>query len=172
MPSRGLKNYFFTMKFFSQDLLYVNNICARFQGQKIYTKKDIQNLPTCVAVRKISLLPTLTPSQRLRKNIWSMKFLSWDHLYVDNMCAKFQVQKSHPKKGIWNLSKCVVVRKNFTTTHVGRFQISFLWVNLLDLKFGTHMIGYLMTKISWTNFFFQSLGGCQSWKQSHNYTCW
>jgi len=26
---------------------------TKFQGQKIYKKKDIQNLPTCVAMKKI-----------------------------------------------------------------------------------------------------------------------
>ncbi len=40
-PSRGLKNYFFLMKFFSQDPLYASNICTKFQVQMIYTKKDI-----------------------------------------------------------------------------------------------------------------------------------
>jgi len=70
-----------------------------------------------------------------------MKFLSRDHLYVDNMCAKFQVQKIYPKKDIKNIPTCIVVRMIFyiranfdpqndtipraekiilTTTHVGR----------------------------------------------------
>jgi len=40
-------------------------MCAKFQGQKIRKNKDIQNLPTCVVVRKNSLLPTLTPFQGL-----------------------------------------------------------------------------------------------------------
>jgi len=66
-PSRGLKNCFFTMKFLARHHLYDNNMCAIFQGQKIHTKKDIRNLPTCVAVKKISLLPILTPSQGLKK---------------------------------------------------------------------------------------------------------
>jgi len=47
---QGLKNWFFVMKFFLEENLYVNNICAKFQGQKIYTKRDIQSLPTCVVV--------------------------------------------------------------------------------------------------------------------------
>jgi len=50
-PSRGLKNFLFTMNFFSQNYFYAKNMCAKFQGQKSYKKKDIQNLPTCVAVR-------------------------------------------------------------------------------------------------------------------------
>jgi len=33
--------------------VYVDNMCAKFQGQKIHMKKDIQNLPTCVVVRMI-----------------------------------------------------------------------------------------------------------------------
>jgi len=44
-------------------------MCTKFQGQKIHQKKDIQNLPTCVVVKKISLLPTLTASQGLKKKI-------------------------------------------------------------------------------------------------------
>jgi len=39
---------FFAMKFLEQQFLYVNNMCSRFHGQKINTKKDIYNLPTCV----------------------------------------------------------------------------------------------------------------------------
>ena len=38
---------------------------AIFEGQKIYQKKVIQNLPTLVAVEIFSLLPTLIASQRL-----------------------------------------------------------------------------------------------------------
>jgi hypothetical protein len=38
------------MNFFAQDPLYANNMCAKFEGQKIYTKKEIHNLPTCVVV--------------------------------------------------------------------------------------------------------------------------
>jgi len=64
-PFLGVKFFSFAMKFLSQDQLYVNNIWSKFQSQKIYTKKDIPNLPTCVVVRKFSLLPTLTPFQGL-----------------------------------------------------------------------------------------------------------
>jgi len=39
------------MKFFPQSEFYVNDICENFQSQKSYTQKDIQNLPTCIAVR-------------------------------------------------------------------------------------------------------------------------
>jgi len=40
-PSQGLKNWYFIMKFFPQDHLYVNDIRVKFQGQKIYTRKVI-----------------------------------------------------------------------------------------------------------------------------------
>jgi len=53
------------MKFLERKHIYVNNMCAKFQGQKIHKKKDIQSLPTCVAVKKYSLLPTLTPFRGL-----------------------------------------------------------------------------------------------------------
>ena len=47
-PSQRLRNCLFTMKFLAQHALYDNNIHAKFQGQKIYTKKNIYNLPMCV----------------------------------------------------------------------------------------------------------------------------
>jgi len=73
-------------------------MCAKYQGQKIHRKKDIQNLTTRVVLRKFSLLSTLTPSQGLTKKNFAMKFLSRNNLYVDNMCFKFQVQKITQKK--------------------------------------------------------------------------
>jgi len=39
------------MKFLSQNFLYVNNTCAKFQGYEIHKIKDIQNLPTGLAVK-------------------------------------------------------------------------------------------------------------------------
>jgi len=100
--------------FLPQHHLYVINTCTKFQGHKIYQKRDIQNLPTCVHVKKNSLLPTLTVFQRLIF-FFDNFFLSWDHIYVDNMCAKFQIRKIYTKKDIRNLPTCGVVRKNFTT---------------------------------------------------------
>ena len=58
--SQELKNLYFTMKFFPPHHLHVNNMWIQFQGQKMYQKKDIQNLPTCVDVKSISMLLTLT----------------------------------------------------------------------------------------------------------------
>jgi len=55
------QNLFFSMNCFLQEHLCVNNICEKFQGQKIYKKKDIGILPVCVDVKKNSLLPTSTP---------------------------------------------------------------------------------------------------------------
>jgi len=55
-----------TMKLLSRDLFYVNNMCAKLEGQNIYTKIDIHNLPTCIIVREISLLPPLTPFQGMK----------------------------------------------------------------------------------------------------------
>ena len=75
----------------------------KLQGQKIHKKKVIQHLPTWIPVRKISLLPTLTPSQGLKKISFLIKFFSWDHKYVDYMCEKFQVQKTHTKIGMRNV---------------------------------------------------------------------
>jgi len=99
------------MKFLAQHHFYVNNMCAKSQGQKIHKKIDIQNLPTCVVVKINSLLPTLTPSQGLTKKSFAMTFLAGDNLYVDNMCSKFQVQEIYTKKDIRNLPTHVVLRK-------------------------------------------------------------
>jgi len=99
-----------SIKFLSWDHLYVDNMCVKFRGQKIHTKKDVWNLPTCVVIETISLLPTLTPFRRLKYCLFTIKFLSWNHFYVDNMHAKFQVQNIFRKKDIQNLPTCVVVR--------------------------------------------------------------
>jgi len=69
----------FYHEFLSQHHLYVNNMCTKFQVQEIPPKKEIQNLPTCVVVKKYSLLPTLTPSQGLKFfilpwNFWNSNF--------------------------------------------------------------------------------------------------
>jgi hypothetical protein len=50
VASQELK-IFFAMKSLEQQILYINNICSKFQGQKINTKKDIHNLPTCVVLK-------------------------------------------------------------------------------------------------------------------------
>jgi len=42
-------------------------MCTKSQGQKIHSNLDIQNLPTCVVVKKISLVPIQTSSQGLTK---------------------------------------------------------------------------------------------------------
>jgi len=106
------------MNFFSQHRLYVNNTSTKFQGQNIHQKKDIQNLPTCVVVKKISLLPTLSPSQGLKFLFFAMKFLEQQVLYVNNI---FLRPKENLKKDIYNLPTCVVLRKNcgnhFNTTN-------------------------------------------------------
>ena len=39
------------MKFLTLYHLYVDHMCAKFQAQKVHTKKYIQNPPTCVVVR-------------------------------------------------------------------------------------------------------------------------
>jgi len=46
-----------------------------------------------------------------------MKFLAWDHIYVDNMFSDFEGKKIYIEKDIWNLPACVVMRNNFTTTN-------------------------------------------------------
>jgi hypothetical protein len=48
--------------------------------------------------KTISLLPTLTPSQRLRNCLFTMKFLAQHALYDNNIHAKFQGQNIYTKK--------------------------------------------------------------------------
>jgi hypothetical protein len=50
--------------------------------------------------KTISLLPTLTPSQRLGNCLFTMKFLAQHDLYNKKNHAEFQGQKIHPKKFI------------------------------------------------------------------------
>jgi len=109
--SQGLKNWYFTMNFLSQHHLYFNNTCTKCQGQKFHQKKDIQNLPTCVAMKKISLLPTLIASRGLNFFLFAMKFLEHQVLYVNNICSKFQGQKINKEKDTHNLPTCVIWRK-------------------------------------------------------------
>jgi hypothetical protein len=45
--------------------------------------------------KTISLLPTLTPSQRLRNCLFTMKFLKQHDFYDKKNHAKFQGQKIH-----------------------------------------------------------------------------
>jgi len=65
----------------------------------------------------ISVLLTLTPSQGLRNFLFTMKFLSQNYFYVNNMCDKFESQKNLIKKDIQNLSACLDMRNHFTTTN-------------------------------------------------------
>jgi hypothetical protein len=48
----------------------------------------------------ISLLPTLTPPQRLRNCLFTMNFLAQHDLHDKNNHAKFQGQKIHQNKFI------------------------------------------------------------------------
>jgi len=83
--SRELKNWYFTKKFLPQHQLYVDKTCTKFQGQNIYQKKDIQNLLTCVPMRKSSLLPTLTVFQEL-KSFFDMNFFH-ETIFMLKICV-------------------------------------------------------------------------------------
>ena len=110
--STGLKNCYFILKFLGQHHFYVENMHTRFQFQKIYTKKLCEIYQQGVAVRKVSQLPTLTPSQELKKFFLPMEILEEEHLYVDYTWEKYQVQKTHTKNDIPNLPTVVVVKNN------------------------------------------------------------
>jgi len=115
--SQGLK-FSFAMKFLEKKFSFVNNICSKFQGQKINTKKDIHTLPTCVVLRNnrgnhftVANFDTLPRAEKL---LIYYEILLQNSFYVNSMCAKFQGQKSNTKKDIQNLPTCVVVRNHFT----------------------------------------------------------
>ena len=61
--------------------------------------------------KTISLLPTLTPSQRLRNCLFTMKFLAQHALYDNNIHAKFQCQYIYTKnknKKSTNVCSCEI----------------------------------------------------------------
>jgi len=69
-----------------------------------------QNVVFEFAVREILVLPTLKVSQELKIWYFNMKNLPQNHLYVNNMCTKFQGQEIYQKRDIRNLLTCVVVK--------------------------------------------------------------
>jgi len=109
---------FFYHDFFLKYHLYVTNICAKFWGQKIHPRKDIHSLPTCVVLNFYCC--QLCHLLKDWNFFFAKKFLSLDHLYVDNIFAKSQVQNIYSKKGIRNLPTCVVVTDNFTIANFER----------------------------------------------------
>jgi len=114
--SQGLKIWSFPMKFLARCCLYVNYMCDKFQGQKIYTKKDIGNLPTCVAVRTIPLLPTLTPFQGLNFFLFPWNFLH-KTIYMLITCVKiFKFKRYAQKKYLISTNVCRC-EENFTTAN-------------------------------------------------------
>ncbi len=104
--------------------------------KKRYSKST--NMCSC----KLSLLPTLPPSQGLKTFFVGMKFLEWNQIYVDYMCGKFQGQKIYQKKDIQNLLTCVVKKKTFTTTNFGTLP------KIEKKKFG-HKIFVMRSSLYW-----------------------
>jgi len=103
---QGLKLIFFAIKFLEQQVLYLNNICYKFQGPKTNTKK-IFTIYQHVSfwetiVETISLLPTLIPSQGLKIFLFNMNFLSHNEFYVNNMCTNFTNMYSCEKNSCEN----------------------------------------------------------------------
>jgi len=73
IASQGLKNWSLTIKFLARHHLYVNYMCAKRFTQKGYSKST--NMCS-QAMKKISLLPTLTPSKDWKK------FLSYENFDI------------------------------------------------------------------------------------------
>jgi len=106
---------------------------------------------------------------------WKIVFSPWifflqDHLYVDNILKKFQVQKNYPKKDIGNLPKCAIVRLIFyirvilkiilITTHDGRLSISFVGKVFWNWNL-SHILSHrdnLVKKNSWWKIKFSAFG--------------
>jgi len=92
-------------------------MCENFQVQKIHKRKYIRNLPTCVAVGNNQENHFTTVNfdtlPRAENLLFTTKLLAEDHLYFNNMCAKFQGQNIYPKKHIKNLPTSVTMRNNF-----------------------------------------------------------
>jgi len=99
---------FFCYEIFGKKLFYIDNISSKFQGQKITTEEDINNLPTCIVLRMNCgnhfTTSTLTHSQGLKNFLFTMKFLSqiFFIIYmlitcVPNVEAKKVIQKKYSK---------------------------------------------------------------------------
>ena len=80
---------------------------------------------SCKITTSILLLSTLTPFFRLKILLFQHEIWAQDHLYVDNMCEKFQVHVMCSKKDIQNLLTWDTSETFLTTTHVGKFGILF-----------------------------------------------
>ena len=59
--------------------------------------------------KTISLLPTLTPSQRLRNCLLTIKCLAQHALYDKNILAKFQGQNMYTKKNLQSTNVYVLL---------------------------------------------------------------
>ena len=87
--------------------------------------------------KTISLLPTLTPSQRLRNCLFTMKFLAQHDLYDNNNHAKFQGQKIHQNKVIQNLPTLVAAVERFSllpTLTTSKIELFLVFHEILGTK--------------------------------------
>ncbi len=73
-------------------------MCDKFQGQKSHIKKNIQDLPTCVAMRNHFTIANFDTLPKAEFFLFTMKFLEQKLLYVNNIFFKFQGQKINTKK--------------------------------------------------------------------------
>lgn len=111
-----------------------------FKSKRFIKKKICKIYQQGVAVRKVSQLPTLTPSQGLKKFFLPMEILKEEHLYVNYTCEKYQVQKTHTKNDIPNLPTSVVAR-NDEESRLKTLTASLgLRICYFNMKFSTHVI--------------------------------
>jgi len=96
------------MNFLSKNHFYVNNMCAKFQGKKSHTKKDIQNLPTYVAVRNHFTSTNFDTLPRTKFFFFSHEFfgINLDHIYVYYMLKNFKSTRYTKEKIFKSTNMC------------------------------------------------------------------
>ena len=131
-----------------------------FKSKRFIQKNICKIYQQGVAVRKVSQLPTLTPSQGLKKFFLPMKILEGEQLYVDYTCEKDQVQKTHTKNDIPNLPTTVVVRNDEESCLETLIASLGLRMCYFNMKFSTHVIDLKIINISRCHFDFGDVRCC------------
>ena len=141
-PPQSWEIFILPWKFGDSIIFMLKTCIPNFKSRRLIQKNLCKIYQHGIAVRKVSQLPTLTPSQELRKFFLPMKFLEQKHFYVVCMCEKFQVQKTHTKNNIPNLPTGVVVRnkeENCLTTLTASLGLSICYFNM---KIFTRVINF------------------------------
>jgi len=133
-PPEGWKISFFPWNFFHK-IISMLIMYAKFQGQKIYTKKDIWNLP-CEAMRKIHYGQLWHPPKD-----WNFFLLPWNFCHeITSMlilCVpNFKVKRLTPQRDLKSTNMCFYW-DNFTTPNFDtllRAEILFFYHDIFVMK--------------------------------------